>query len=140
MDDSKSGTATTDRFVKWINRRNVRRRHMQHEISTTTQRVLSGSSRNAISQDSLMNDKVESLHSNDDMDGSSTFSGLNQLSIPWDRLSDVGEMELCILTKDDVEEGAYTVTQQSLPTAPPSFAPEATQTQIYDSETPGVLS
>jgi hypothetical protein len=38
-----TGPGTTDRFVKWINRRNVRKQFRRHEISKTTSQCLYGS-------------------------------------------------------------------------------------------------
>lgn len=95
LDDSKDGSRG-DRFVKWINRRNVRRRQAKHDVRQTTERVLSLNPKN---------ERKSVSPRNRDKNRSSFLHPLtHQASAQWECLSDAGEMELCAMNSTVVEE------------------------------------
>lgn len=96
LDDTKEGTRA-DRFVKWINRRNVRRRRAKKEIRTTTERVLSTLSEESDSA-ANMDRTPRVLHKNSSA-GSSYMEPLQtpRPSMQWECISDAGDMELCVV-------------------------------------------
>lgn len=138
MDDADADTGTrTDRFVKWINRRNVRRRQTKHEIRVTTQRVLSQDTQDDSMRSSSRNEggmQDDSLRSGSryeriPKDQGSWFESTgsvqflhpltSQASAQWECLSDAGDIELCarrnsFSDRDDCEIPNFSSTLQVL--------------------------
>jgi hypothetical protein len=139
MDDSSS---TSDRLVKWINRRNVHRRFQQHGLQTMTRRYLYGDG-DKRSDSVLMDDEDESIQT------SQTFQ-------QWECLPDVGSIELCsdyhthVSSDHDLdksllnperqlqEEMKETTTEQQEVTKTTTTEPQSA-TQLTD-HIPGVMS
>ncbi len=100
LDDSKSGTRT-DRLVKWINRRNVRRRHAKKEMRQTTERVLGQPS----VDDARLKNVQKLVMRSSSCDDSSRLSHplTHQPSAQWECISDMGEIELCAMNSSVAE-------------------------------------
>jgi len=111
LDDTKEGTRT-DRFVKWINRRNVRRRQAKKEMRSTTERVLNSWSEGG--DDSFRNERKSRVDRNDSLSNTLYLDPLmSQPSIQWECLSDAGDMELCAMSSS-LPEGKESITTGSL--------------------------
>jgi hypothetical protein len=110
LDDTKDETRT-DRFVKWINRRNVRRQQAKRDVRSTTHRVLNSSKPEGDSS-RYGRRTVTSL---DSYDGFTFLDPLtNQPSMQWECLSDGGDMELCAMSGSVLEGEDSIVTLGSL--------------------------
>lgn len=105
LEDAETGSGT-DRFVKWINRRNVRRRQAKHEMRLTSQRILSQdtqddsirSRRNERMQDDSLRSGTSERIQRDQGSWLETASSQflqHQASAQWECLSDAGDVELC---------------------------------------------
>jgi hypothetical protein len=101
---------TSDRFVKWINRRNVHRRFQHQELKSRTKRYLYGEGDNSDRtstvvnrSDSLIVDDGDDDEAEVDVDiidvevDSSTVHNRSTSHIQWECLSAVGDVELCTL-------------------------------------------
>ena len=119
LDGTKDGTRT-DRFVKWINRRNVRRRQAKQEVRLTTHRVLNSSQSGG---NSVRNERTIPLtdgsYEGDDLDDPLSqweciSDAFQPSSSQWECLSDPGDMELCTMSGSmfDIEDSL--VSQESL--------------------------
>eukprot|EP00934_Nitzschia_sp_Nitz4_P000548 Nitzschia sp. Nitz4//scaffold79_size90958//31957//32774//NITZ4_005018-RA/size90958-augustus-gene-0.169-mRNA-1//1//CDS//3329558228//548//frame0 len=106
---SQPSSPATGRFVKWINRRNVRRRHMMHEINKTTERMMQ---QGPTPEEGMVPEgQPDALYSPYGLEES--ISNLRQGQ--WDTLTELEGLELCSVSMQHVEDYSYIVRQPIVP-------------------------
>lgn len=113
LDDTKDGTRS-DRFVKWINRRNVRRRQATREVRLATKRTLNISQSEGGDDSSQRYGGFSSLDSYDSLRCYVEPLTNPAASMQWECLSDAGDMELCAMNSSVAEGEDSIVTMGSL--------------------------